>query len=422
MTKNFTQLANGMKVLSEHVPAVETVSLGVWLPCGSRHEHPHENGMFHFIEHLLFKGTPSRNARQIAEDVDGVGALLDAYTTREETCYTFKVREKHVPFMLHILAEMIREPLFNRVELEREKQVVLEEIKMGEDNPEDLVYDKSLFHLWQGHALANPVLGTTETVSNFNQDSAKAFHRKRYRARDLIVAAAGKIDHDWLCAELEKLFPADSVQTPADLPGEDQPTSATYQVYQCREHLEQVSFCLNFKAISYRHPDLDALHILNTLLGGSMSSRLFQRIREERGLAYSVGSFTSLFRNCGVFSIYGGCSPESFDEVITLSLQILREIKDEGICTDELERAREQLIGTTLMGLESTGSRSSALAQEMIQTNEVFDLKKTIDKIESISQSQVTDLARQIFQDESMGLMALGRLPAEAPATPWHLH
>ncbi|MDJ0841710.1 MAG: pitrilysin family protein [Acidobacteriota bacterium] len=421
MTCRISSLANGMRVATEWMPAVETVSLGFWLPRGSRHEDPVTNGMFHFIEHTLFKGTSTRGARDIAEAVDSVGGVLDAYTAKEETCYSFKVREKHLPVMLDILADMLQHPLFDPEELTRERRVVLEEIKMEEDNPEDLAYERSLQNLWTGHPIGRPILGTVETVAAFDHDAAAAFHRRFYHSGGLVVSAAGKVDHDQLCDELTQRFPIRDALAPAPSEAAEKPAAQGFQVYLPRPHLEQVNFCLNFEAEAYTHPDRDALYLLNTLLGGSMSSRLFQRIREENGLAYSVGSFTSLFSDCGMFTIYGGCSPENFEKVLTLAFQVVAELLEKGIPQAELARAREQLIGNTLMGLETTGSRASSMARDLMLLDRPFDLVEAIAALEAVDLPRVTRAAEDLFTRKTMGLFAVGRLPGDAPEKPWSL-
>lgn len=417
--KRYSRLNNGMRVITEAVDHVDTVALGIWLDKGSRHESPSENGMFHFIEHTLFKGTPSRNARQIAETIDSIGGILDAYTAKEETCYSIKVRRKHLDHTLEILADMLQNPLFDPEELDRERGVILEEIKMEEDNAEDLVYEKSLFYFWPDHSLGSPILGTPENVSRFDHAEVSAFHRRFYRPDHMIVSAAGKLDHDYLCQKLAELFPVNRL--PLDPPVELAPLASPQQIYLPRPSLEQVNFCLNFNGLSQLDARYEQMALLNTLLGAGMSCRLFQKIREDRGLTYSIGSFTFAARDSGLFTIYGGCGPETFEEVVNLCLEELRILCREGLQPGELDRAREQYTGSLVMGLESTHSRASAMARHLLYMDEIFDEEKVQEEVEKITEAETLELARELFNDSSLSLCAIGRLDEEAPASPFQL-
>jgi len=412
---------NGIHVSCERMPAVETVTLGIWLPRGSRHEPRDLGGMFHFIEHTLFKGTPSRNARAIAEATDAVGGVLDAYTAKEETCYSFKVRAKHLSTMFEILADMLHNPLFDEEELARERSVILEEIKMEEDNPEDVAYEHNLGALWPEHPIGRPILGRAEDVACFDRARTAAFHQGFYREQGLVVSAAGNCDHDEIAALVERWFPGRRAIPVGDPDALSTPVAQASQTFLARRHFEQVNFCLSFPALAYTDPDRDALYLLNTALGGAASSRLFQRIREERGLAYSIGSYTNLFSDCGALTIYGGCSPENLETVIELALAEVVDLAEHGLDNDEFARAREQLIGSTLMGLETTGSRAGVMARELMLTGTRFDLAETVAALEAVSRTRVRDLAEQIFRDESLTLTAVGRLPASGPRQPFTL-
>ena len=417
--KRLSRLDNGMRLITEAVDHVETVALGIWLDKGSRHESAEQNGMFHFIEHTLFKGTPTRNARQIAETMDSIGGVLDAYTAKEETCYSIKVRRKHLDHTLEIMADMLQNPLFDPDELNRERGVILEEIKMEEDNAEDLVYEKSMQNCWPDHPLGRPILGPPENVARFDHDEVSAFHRYFYRPQNMIVAAAGLLDHDHLAKRLNELFPAQPILDYKPL--QPAPNCAPHQVYIQRSSLEQMNFCLNFQGICQTDKRYEQLALLNTLLGAGMSCRLFQKIREDRGLTYSIGSFTFSAADTGLVTLYGACSPKHFDQVIDLCLEELRLLCQNGLEKGELDRAREQYTGSLVMGLEGTASRSGALARTLMYLDEVFDVGKVQADLERVTEDDVLALARDLFTDQAMSLCAIGKFDQEAPATPWKL-
>ena len=414
-----TTLENGMRLLTERVDYVDTVTLGVWLTHGSRDEAPDENGMFHFIEHTLFKGTADLSARRIAEIMDGMGGVLDAYTSKEETCYSVKVPTRHLSRALDIMAEMLCHPIFDREELDRERMVVLEEIKMEEDNPEDLVYERNLQAFWRDHPLGRPILGTRESVSAFRQADVRAFHQRFYRTQAMVVAAAGKVDHQDLIAQLSARFPT----SPSDLAplARKAPKPHAFQIYLPTEHHEQVNFCLSFPGISHRDPDRFAYFLLSTLLGGSMSSRLFQKIREDRGLVYHIGTFLNSTMDGGIFTIYGGCSPEHFPQVMRLSLGEVSTLVRHGPSAEELARAREHYIGSTQMSLEATQARASAMAKAHIYRGEKFDLEAGFAALERVSLGDVQRVAATHLRDDFLGLTAIGRLPGEQPQERWSI-
>ena len=419
MTVQMSQLTNGMQVITEDMTGVETVSLGIWLPRGSRDEQKHENGMFHFIEHTLFKGTPTRGAREIAEEVEGYGGILDAYTAKEETCYSLKVRAVHLERTLGVLGDMLVNPSFRPEELDRERQVILEEIKMEEDNPEDVVYEDSVARFWQDHPISRPILGPAENVSAFSSDQVREFHKRFYTTDQLVVAAAGKLSHDHICKNLEALFP--NAPTTTEMPERVAPKVTPTQIYLHKKHLEQVNFCLHFSAASHTDENRHQLLLLNTLLGGGMSSRLFQSIREDRGLAYHISSFLSPYSDCGQLSIYGGCSPEKLDEVFQQTLVELERLKQEPVTAKELDRAREQCNSSLVMGLETTGARASGQAREYLTMGRTFDVYKALEELSDITIADVQQAACETFSSEHFGLSALGRISAKGPKKPWVL-
>ena len=419
MTIDYTALTNGMGVISEHIDHVESVSLGIWLKKGSRHEPARQNGMFHFIEHTLFKGTPSRSAREIAEAFDGIGGTLDAYTGKEETCYFIRVRGKHLDQGLDILADMLSRPVFKDEELDRERQVILEEIRMVEDTPEDMAFEKCLQHFWQGHAMGRPILGSPKNLNRFSQAETHAFHKEHYRLGDMVCAVAGNVNHRHLTERLEELFEHSDMRGMGSATVKP-PQNRAFQTYIPSDHFEQVHFLICFPGLYHTHNQIAVIGLLSTVLGGGMSSRLFQSVREERGLAYNIGSFSSSYSDCGHLSVYGACSPGNFEQTLGLCLKEIDRLKNDGITLDELARAKEQVIGNLTMGLENTYQRAAALAKRAITHQEIFDLDKTVAKIEGILAGEIMETARQCLIDDEMGILALGALPKK-PTTRWSI-
>ena len=422
MNKQHTTLENEIELVTEVLPHVETVFLGVWLTKGARFERPTQNGMFHFIEHVLFKGTPSHSAKGIAEAIEGVGGYLDAYTGKEETCFSLKVRAKHLDSTLTILADMLINPLFDEKELDKERQVILEEIKMEEDNPEDVIYEKSTHHFWKDHSMGHPILGSPENVKQFRQREVASFHREFYANSNMVIAAAGRLNHEALAQRILELFPdRQTKRTPQWILPKSKPTHRAFQRYFPDQGLEQVNFCLNFPGVALADPRRTGLQLLTTLIGGGMSSRLFQKVREERGLAYTIGAFSPSYSDCGHWTIYGGCSPEHFEQIMSLCIDELKSILQNGVSIEEWNRSKEQVISSLVMGLESTTTRASILARYLIYKNKLFDTEDDIEEIETCQPEEALALARDLFTDQSLGLGALGPLHSTEPNTPWHL-
>lgn len=409
MSKYFTQLGNGMRVLTEFIPHAESVSLGIWLDRGSRFEASSENGLFHFIEHVLFKGTSKRNARQIAEAFDGMGGHVDAHTGKEETCFSFRLRAKHWVQGLEILGDMLTDPLFAEEDLTREKQVILEEINMSNDDPEDLVFEIAQQAFWPGNSLAQPILGTAKHVASFTPEQTRLFFNLHYQPHNMIVAAAGKLDHDVLCQKLEKVFPPSNSQTNPGLLTE-QPFPTSFKIGKRRQSLEQVSFCWMFPGLPQTHPQKPALAILNTLLGGGMSSRLFQKVREESGLVYHIGSFTGSYLDAGYLTVYGSCAPENLEKVTQLAGHEIAFFRESLISEEELSRAREQCEGGLILALESAGAKAAALAKAMRYSNQVFDLEEKVKGYSTVQPEDILALSQLVFDSERMGFSSVGPL------------
>ena len=404
-----TTLANGLRIVSESIPYMSSVSLGIFAGTGSRHETPAEQGVSHFIEHLMFKGTYRRSAKDIAEMVDDVGGQLNAATDRENTCYYIKVLPEHLSLGMDILSDMLLNSKFADVDVEKERQVVLEEISLYEDSPDELIHDLHMNSLWPGHALGRNILGTRETIAAMNRQSIIDYRMRHYVPDNLVIAAAGNLTHEQL-VELSQLYWADvsgKSQTVVDLT----PTFVAARLLQEKD-IEQLHVCLGTPGVAHDSPQYYASHVLNTILGGGVSSRLFQSIREDRGLAYSVCSYPSSFRDTGLMTIYAGVSPENSREVIEITNAILSDIRLNGVRPDEIKRAKEQLKAGLMFSMESSASRMSRVGRAEISSREYLSPEKLAAKVDAVSLEQLFELAQPLYQPETTCMTALG--PVEA--------
>lgn len=398
-------LPNGVRLVTETMPHVRSVSLGVWLARGSRHEVPAESGIAHFIEHMLFKGTERRTAREIAQQFDSMGGNLDAFTAKEYAGYYLKVMDDHLPRAFDILSDLVLHPAFPDDELEREKKVILEEIKMVEDTPDDLVHEMFTEQYWPDHPLGRPILGTPETVASFTRDQLHRYFREAYVGRNLIVSAAGNFDHATLRAMVEEAF-GGVPDAGADWQ-ETAPSVRPTQVEHTKD-LEQSHIVIGTPAFAQAHADRYPAYLLNVILGGSMSSRLFQTIREERGLAYAVFSGVASYRDTGLLSVYAGCAAESVGEVVELVGQQLRQMRTEPVGDEELRRAKDHLKGSIMLGLESTSSRMTHLARQELYFGRHVTLDEIIAGIEHTTADDVQRVAGELFRQDAVGATVLG--------------
>ena len=404
-----TTLANGLRIVSESIPYMSSVSLGIFAGTGSRHETPAEQGVSHFIEHLMFKGTHRRSAKDIAEMVDDVGGQLNAATDRENTCYYIQVLPEHLSLGMDILSDMLLNSKFADVDVEKERQVVLEEISLYEDSPDELIHDLHMNSLWPGHALGRNILGTRETIAAMNRQAIIDYRMRHYVPDNLVIAAAGNLTHEQL-VELSQLYWADvsgKSQTVVDLT----PTFVAARLLQEKD-IEQLHVCLGTPGVAHDSPQYYASHVLNTILGGGVSSRLFQSIREDRGLAYSVCSYPSSFRDTGLMTIYAGVSPENSREVIEITNAILSDIRLNGVRPDEIKRAKEQLKAGLMFSMESSASRMSRVGRAEISSREYLSPEKLAAKVDAVSLEQLFELAQPLYQPETTCMTALG--PVEA--------
>ncbi len=395
---------NGLRLVTESIPHVRSVSVGAWLSRGSRHEDEHHGGIAHFVEHMLFKGTATRSAEDIAQTIDSIGGQMDAFTAKEYGGYYLKVLDEHLPLALEVVSDILINPEFSDVEIEREKKVVLEEIKMVEDTPDDLVHELFVQHFWEGHPLGRPILGAKESVEGLSRQELLDYFRGAYTASNLIVAAAGNLEHEHVRDLVGGVFAA--VPATGERPVDWAPTVVPKIVTRTKD-LEQAHVCLGASGYPQDHPDRYVAYVLNTVLGGSMSSRLFQNIREKRGLAYAVFSGVSAYRDAGSLTVYAGCASETIGEVIDLIIEELRGMK-QSAPEPELRRAKDHLKGSLTLSLENTSSRMSHLARQELYFDRQFSLDEALDGIERVTSGDVERVSRDLFAGRPLTLTVLG--------------
>jgi predicted Zn-dependent peptidase len=397
----------GLRLVTEAMPHVRSVSIGVWLTRGSRHESDARSGIAHFVEHMLFKGTENRSAEDIAQEIDSIGGHLDAFTSKEYAGYYIKVLDEHLPKAVDLLSDIVRHPRFAPDDIEKEKKVILEEIKMVEDTPDDLVHELFTQGFWENHPLGRPILGTKETVESFNAELLRDYFRNVYTARNLIVSAVGNLEHDRVRELVAEKF--GSLVEPGE-PVLDEAPQVVPKILVRNKELEQSHLCLGVGSYPQNHDDRYASYVLNTLLGGSMSSRLFQNVREKRGLAYAVFSGLSAYRDAGSFTIYAGCSNEAVGEVIDLCVEELRGVKSTPVPESELQRSKDHLKGSLMLSLENTASRMSHLARQEIYFDRQFGLDETLQGIERVTTADVQRVAADLFRNGSLAATVLGNV------------
>ena len=398
-------LDNGLRLITETMPQVRSVTIGVWLTRGSRHESDARAGIAHFVEHMLFKGTATRTAEDIAQAIDSIGGQLDAFTAKEYASYYIKVLDEHLPLAVDLLSDIVLRPAFAADEIEREKKVILEEIKMVEDTPDDLVHELFTQHFWEGHPLGRPILGSRETVESFTDESLRHYFGSAYVAPNVVISAAGNIEHAAVRDLVSRAF--------ASLPPSGEPTledapAVVPQIITRTKELEQSHLCLGTTSYPQSHDDRYVSYILNTVLGGSMSSRLFQNVREKRGLAYAVFSGLSAYRDAGNITIYAGCANEAVQEVIELCVEELRQMKQTPVPDAELRRAKDHLKGSLMLSLENTASRMSHLARQEIYFDRHFGLDETLTGVERVTTDDLQRVARDLFVNGSLAATVLG--------------
>jgi predicted Zn-dependent peptidase len=401
-------LPNGLTILTEKMDHIRSVSIGIWVKSGSRHEDPNVNGISHFVEHMVFKGTSSRSAEDIARQVDSIGGNMDAFTGKETICFNVKVLDEHLPVAVDILSDMVLHPVFDVNEITRERGVILEEIKMDEDNPDYLVHEIFTQNFFKGHPLGKPILGTKETVRRFNQEAIWGYYGGKFSPGNMIISAAGNLNHKEFVDLLRQRFE----QLPVGSNGwHDTPPKINSRIIlRNKKALEQVQICVGVPSYSISHERRYVTYILNTLLGGGMSSRLFQNVREKQGLVYSIFSELNPFRDTGMLSVYAGTSRESAPKVVQSIVHEFRELKTQPISEEELKRAKDQLKGSLMLSLESSTARMSNLARQEMYYDHFFTMDEIIDRIQAVTVEDLLQSANELFQPQLIAVTVLGNL------------
>lgn len=395
MIKKYT-CQNGVRIVLENIPTVRSVAIGVWIGTGSKDENPANNGISHFLEHMFFKGTKTRTAREIAESFDSIGGQVNAFTSKEYTCYYAKVLDTHSSYALEVLADMFFNSTFDEEELKKEKNVVLEEIKMYEDTPDDIVHDLLSKAVYENHPLGYPILGTEETLNTFSGNTLREYIQERYIPENVVISVAGNISDSFI-SEVEKYF--------GSYPGEYKQSIENKSTFHSnrisrKKETEQAHLCIGFNGLQVGHEDIYSLIVLNNILGGSMSSRLFQEVREQRGLAYSVFSYHSAYQESGVVTIYGGTGAQQLDVLFETIQDTLQILKRDGITEKELVNSKEQLKGSLMLSLESTNSRMSRNGKNELLLKRHRSLDEIIEQIDQVTKQSVDQMGHNIFTDQ----------------------
>jgi len=409
---NKTRLSNGVCVITKAIPQVRSVSMGVWVNVGARDESQDENGLSHFIEHMIFKGTRKRSAYQIAKEFDAIGGHTNAFTAMEATCYHAKVIDTHTETMVDILSDIFLNSLFDEAEIEKERMVIIQEIGMVEDNPEEYIHILSGETYWGDNPLGRSILGTRENVSQFNHTDVRRFFNRFYQPERIIIAAAGNLDHQYL---IDHIGPAFESIKPADgFPERVTPNGHSHFNLHTRQ-LEQAHICIHTRGLSVQDPKRYALSLLNTILGGNMSSRLFQEIRERSSLAYAVYSYISSHTDTGLFGVYAGVDPKKAAKSADLILKEMRHLKETGVEPTELRNAKEFTKGSLLLSSESVDNQMVRLAQNEIYFGRYIPMQHILDKIEAVTVEDVHAVVKHLFQSEQLTLNVLGPISDETP-------
>lgn len=398
-------LPNGVRVITECVPYVQSVSVGIWAGSGARDEDDSTLGISHFLEHMLFKGTEKRTAREIADEFDSVGGQLNAFTEKEYTCYYGRVLKEHLSLAVDVLSDMFLNSRLDPGEIELEKGVVLEEIKRHEDSPDDLIHEMFAQLVWSGHPLGRPVLGTSRTVGSLTRDDLQAFMRTRYTPDTVVVAAAGNLVHEEFVEQVAALY--------GGLSGAKSGPERSSPLFSGRTTLthkdtEQVHLCIGTRGYSHLDNAKYALAIIDTTLGGGMSSRLFQEIREKRGLAYAIGSYSASYNEGGLFAVYGGTSLDNMEQVVSVVREQFEDIGTNGVADHELERAKNQIRGALVLGQENMSNRMMRMAKSELYYGRVIPMEELIQNITNVSHTDVKKVAHRLFVESVFPMAAIG--------------
>lgn len=400
-------LTNGIRVVSETLPKSRSVSIGVWVKVGSRHEPPEIGGISHFIEHLFFKGTQNRTAKDIAIEMDSIGGEMNAFTSQETTTYYAKVVDEHLPAAIDILSDILLGSKFDPVEMEKERKVILEEIKGVEDTPDDYIHELFTSTVWPDNPLGSPILGTRDTIKSLKHENIITYIDNYYSPKEIVISVAGNFEHARLIELLNMSF---GKLSRSGIPKKEGSPTFTRAVSVKKKQLEQVQLCIGCKGLNYTHEDRYVMSALNTVLGNSMSSRLFQEIREQNALAYSIYSYVTSYRDTGLLTVYAGTDPLNALEVARLVLKEFKKIAEEGITPAEEARVKNQIKGSLVLSLESSSSHMSRIARQEIYYGKYLSMDDIIKGVEKVTAEQVQRLAQQLFSRENISLTILGPL------------
>jgi predicted Zn-dependent peptidase len=402
-----TVLENGIRVVTEEIPTAHSVTLGFWVENGSRHEDLSQCGISHFIEHMLFKGTERRNALEIAKEIDSVGGVLNAFTSREFSCYYAKVLAKRLPLAIDLLSDIVLHSVLDPDEIEKERRVILQEIHMVDDTPDDQVHELFCQTFWENHPLGHSILGTWETVGNISRDHLLSFLEDRYCGKNILICAAGDLKHEQLVENIDRAF---RLIKPGERPPLCSLPEYRHRLNILEKDLEQVHICLGTRALPQNHPNRFVSFLMNTILGGGMSSRLFQNVREDLGLAYSIYSYLNCHSDAGALVVSSGTSPNEAPKVLHILLKELDRFRTEPVAEEELHSAKEQLKGNLLLSLESTDNRMTRLAKNEIYLGRNLSIKEVIRGIDQVSIEDIQKLAGFIFKDDYLNLQMVGKV------------
>jgi predicted Zn-dependent peptidase len=403
-----TVLPNGLTVLSEEMPHIRSVSAGVWIRTGSRHEAPEVNGIAHFAEHMVFKGTTTRSAEMIARQVDSFGGNLDAFTAKECVCFNMKVLDEHLGDALDVLSDLVLNPTFRENDVKKERGVIMEEIKMDEDNPDYLVHEIFVQNFWKDHPLGRPILGTRDTVRKFAPPLLFDYFHQCFQAGNMVIAAAGSLKHDEFLEQVKQKFA--HLSATGSRVNDMAPKTTAKISLRNKKSLEQVQLCIGVPSYSISHENRYASFVLNTLLGGGMSSRLFQNVREKQGLVYSIFSELNPYRDTGCLAVYAGTSKESAPKVVQSVLSEFRDLKEVAVSTEELGRAKAQLKGSLMLSLESSMARMSNLARQEMYYDRFYGMNEITERIEAVQVEDVQKVAQEFFLADQIAVTVLGNL------------
>jgi len=403
-----TALPNGLTIITEEMEHIRSVCIGIWVKTGSRDEDKQWNGISHFVEHMVFKGTEHRTAEEIARQVDSIGGNIDAFTAKECVSFSIKVLDEHLPIALDVLSDLVLNPVFAADDIVRERGVILEEIKMDEDSPDYLVHEIFTQNFWKDHPLGRPILGTRDTVKRFEGEPVRDFYRQRFVPGNVIITAAGHLNHDHFVELVGKHFA--NMKPMSNGFHSAPPTIVPKIILRNKKSLEQVQICIGVPSYPITHEKRHSSYILNTLLGGGMSSRLFQNIRERQGLAYAIYSDLNPYRDTGCLSVYAGTSRASATKVVESVVSEFRNLKSAEVPADELRRSKDQLKGSLMLSLESSTARMSNLARQEMYFDQFYGLDELIAKIESVTAEELWHLSDQFFQTENIAVTILGNL------------